>query len=191
MPYIFIKHKAQKLKNIGLLIYSQALYYFSIHLKFGTTYYSTHLCDITAYELPIKQIKYLDNIKNNLFKNTQKKNLADQVILIYNFHTHYTQSRYYIFTQNLINMIYSRYLTLTLSIDSITELFFAANWLEREIAELFGIDFNGKKDVRNLMLQYGDTSVPFKKMIPTIGFKEMVYNIIVDILVQLGVNTQS
>jgi hypothetical protein len=55
--------------------------------------------------------------------------------------------------------------------------------------ELFGINFNGKKDVRNLMLQYGDSSDPFKKLFPTIGLKEMVYDIIRDLLVQLNSNT--
>ena len=76
------------------------------------------------------------------------------------------------------------------SIFSITELFFAANWLEREVSELNGIFFSGKKDIRNLMLQYGDSSSPFQKSFPSIGLKEMYYNPIKDTIIQNPVTIQ-
>jgi NADH:ubiquinone oxidoreductase subunit C len=55
--------------------------------------------------------------------------------------------------------------------------------LEREASELNGIFFSGKKDTRNLMLQYGDTSAPFKKSFPSIGLKEIFYDSTTDLLV--------
>lgn len=67
---------------------------------------------------------------------------------------------------------------------SISELYFASNWLERESSELHGISFSGKKDLRNLMLQYGDSSAPFQKSFPTVGLKEMYYNPIKDTIIQ-------
>ncbi|MCB4757381.1 MAG: NADH-quinone oxidoreductase subunit C [Elusimicrobia bacterium] len=39
-----------------------------------------------------------------------------------------------------------------LEIDSITPLFEAANWIEREMQELLGIKFNGHPDPRRLLL---------------------------------------
>lgn len=48
----------------------------------------------------------------------------------------------------------------------------------------------GKKDLRNLMLQYGDSTAPFQKLFPTIGIKEMVYDIVKDTLVQVQVSIQ-
>jgi len=187
---MFLHYKAQKLKTLTILINTTLLFYLMSHIKFGSLNYATQLCDITAYELPINQVKYFKK-KAKISVNTIKKNSSDQIIIIYNLHSYYTQSRLYFFAQNLLNIIYSNILLLDSAVDSITELFYAANWLERELMELFGINFNGKKDVRNLMLQYGDSSNPFKKLFPTIGLKELVYDIIRDLLVQLGLNTQS
>jgi NADH-quinone oxidoreductase subunit C len=76
------------------------------------------------------------------------------------------------------------------SINSITELFLNANWLEREASELHGIFFAGKKDLRNLMLTYGDTSAPMKKSFPSIGVKEMFYDSTSDLLIQSPVSIQ-
>jgi NADH:ubiquinone oxidoreductase subunit C len=62
--------------------------------------------------------------------------------------------------------------------------------LEREIAELHGIFFTGKKDLRNLMLQYGDTSAPLQKSFPSIGIREIYYDATTDLLIQNPVTIQ-
>lgn len=100
------------------------------------------------------------------------------------------QQRIYLFINNNLNLnvknnnINLNYLT------SITELFSNANWLEREISELHGFFFFGKKDLRNLMLPYGDTSAPFNKSFPSIGFKEIYYDSINDNLIQNQISIQ-
>lgn len=76
------------------------------------------------------------------------------------------------------------------SFKSVTELFLNSNWLEREVAELNGIFFLGKKDTRNLLLQYGDTSAPMKKSFPSIGLREIFYNSNSDSLIQTTVSIQ-
>jgi NADH:ubiquinone oxidoreductase subunit C len=58
------------------------------------------------------------------------------------------------------------------------------------VAELNGVSFSGKKDLRNLMLQYGDASTPFKKSFPSIGLKEMFYDPIKDTIVQNPLSVQ-
>ena len=40
------------------------------------------------------------------------------------------------------------------------------------------------------MLQYGDSSFPFKKLFPTIGLKEMYYEPVKDTLIQNPVTVQ-
>jgi len=50
--------------------------------------------------------------------------------------------------------------------------------------------FIGKKDLRNLMLTYGDTSAPMKKSTPSIGTKEIYYDSITDLLIQTPVSIQ-
>ena len=61
----------------------------------------------------------------------------------------------YHFTIEDINLLISLRVKLPkskLQIDSLTLLFEAANWIEREIHELLGIDFKGHPDLRRLLL---------------------------------------
>lgn len=76
------------------------------------------------------------------------------------------------------------------SLNSISEVFPNAGWLEREVSELHGVVFTNKKDLRNLMLQYGDTTVPFQKASPTIGYKEVFYDSVTDVLVETPITLQ-
>jgi NADH:ubiquinone oxidoreductase subunit C len=55
---------------------------------------------------------------------------------------------------------------------------------------MHGVSFAGKKDLRNLMLQYGDTTAPFQKSFPTIGVREIFYNPIKDTVIQSPVSVQ-
>jgi NADH:ubiquinone oxidoreductase subunit C len=50
--------------------------------------------------------------------------------------------------------------------------------------------FTGKQDLRNLLLQYGDSTAPFQKSFPTIGVQEMYYDPIKDTLIQSPVTVQ-
>lgn len=73
---------------------------------------------------------------------------------------------------------------------SISELFYNASWLEREVSELSGVFYLSKKDMRNLMLIYGDSSAPLQKNYPTIGTREVFYDLSNDILIQQPVALQ-
>lgn len=53
-----------------------------------------------------------------------------------------------------------------------------------------GLVFEGKKDLRNLLLTYGDSSAPLRKSVPSIGFKETSYDITNDMLIQTPVVIQ-
>lgn len=74
--------------------------------------------------------------------------------------------------------------------NSITELFLNANWLEREASELSGVFYLLKKDTRNLMLPYGDSSFPFKKSFPSIGYRELFYNNLSNTIISTSVSIQ-
>ena len=61
----------------------------------------------------------------------------------------------YHFTIEDINLLISLRVKLSkskLEIDSLAPSFEAANWIEREIHELFGINFKGHPDLRRLLL---------------------------------------
>jgi len=55
---------------------------------------------------------------------------------------------------------------------------------------LFNFIFEGRKDTRNLMLQYGDSSAPFQKFFPSIGLKELSYDFLRDLVSQQSVAAQ-
>jgi len=62
------------------------------------------------------------------------------------------------------------------SIDSVVDIWPAANWFEREAFDLFGIIFKGHPDLRRLLTDYGFIGHPFRKDFPLIGNIEVRYD---------------
>ncbi len=61
-------------------------------------------------------------------------------------------------------------------IASLTSLYPAANWFEREAYDLFGIIFAGHPDLRRILTDYGFTGHPLRKDFPMTGYVEVRYN---------------
>jgi NADH-quinone oxidoreductase subunit C len=61
-------------------------------------------------------------------------------------------------------------------ISSVTEVWPAAGWFEREAFDLFGIVFDGHADLRRLLTDYGFIGHPFRKDFPVSGYVEMRYD---------------
>ena len=61
-------------------------------------------------------------------------------------------------------------------LDSINDVWNAANWFEREAFDLFGVVFEGHEDLRRILTDYGFIGHPFRKDFPTTGHVEMRYD---------------
>lgn len=61
-------------------------------------------------------------------------------------------------------------------VHSLTPIWNAANWYEREAFDLFGIVFDGHNDLRRILTDYGFIGHPFRKDFPTHGHVEMRYD---------------
>lgn len=59
---------------------------------------------------------------------------------------------------------------------SVTGVWAAANWFEREAFDLYGIVFEGHPDLRRLLTDYGFVGHPFRKDFPISGYVEMRYD---------------
>jgi NADH-quinone oxidoreductase subunit C len=61
-------------------------------------------------------------------------------------------------------------------LDSLVDVWTAANWFEREAFDLYGILFVNHPDLRRILTDYGFVGHPFRKDFPVSGYVEMRYD---------------
>nr|YP_009446454.1 NADH dehydrogenase subunit 9 [Ancoracysta twista]ATY40942.1 NADH dehydrogenase subunit 9 [Ancoracysta twista] len=61
-------------------------------------------------------------------------------------------------------------------INSISDVYPAANWMEREVWDLFGVFFRNHPDLRRILTDYGFEGHPFRKDFPLNGYVEVRYD---------------
>tara|TARA_R110002020_G_scaffold350801_1_gene564147 strand:+ start:207 stop:815 length:609 start_codon:yes stop_codon:yes gene_type:complete len=61
-------------------------------------------------------------------------------------------------------------------VPSISDVFAAADWFEREAYDLYGILFTGHPDLRRILTDYGFEGHPMRKDFPLTGFVEVHYD---------------
>ena len=156
-----------KLQNLEKLINSEL----SIKVLNSVILNEELLIEIKANDI-VDVIQFLKSNENCKFKQLIDIAGVDypenekRFELIYLFLSHENNIRIKLLTKFAIDQ----------TINSITKIFPSANWMEREVFDMYGIKFKNHPDLRRILTDYGFKGHPLRKDFPLTGFNEVRYS---------------
>ena len=110
-------------------------------------------------------------------KNTKFRQLIDITAVDYPE----TQKRFkivYLLLSHELNqrIILNFFINENQQISSLTKIFPSANWMEREVFDMYGVKFTDHPDLRRILTDYGFEGYPLRKDFPLTGHNEVRYS---------------
>ena len=114
-------------------------------------------------------------IKTN--KDTKFKQLIDITVVDYPDQTQRFKI-VYLFLSHEFNqrMVLNYLINENELIPSLTSIFPSANWMEREVFDMYGVNFKDHPDLRRILTDYGFEGHPLRKDFPLTGHSEVRYS---------------
>ena len=142
-----------------------------------------------SFEVSIVHNNYQIRVdKNNIYKSAKlvkdnEKLKFNQIIVITAVDYPNNKNRFqiiYIFLsiENNARLIFKCNIEEEDVLESLVSLFPAANWYEREVWDLFGINFKNHPDLRRILTDYGFIGHPLRKDFPLSGNVEVKYDVV-------------
>ena len=78
--------------------------------------------------------------------------------------------------ENNIRILIDFYINENEIVSSLTSIFPSANWMEREVFDMYGISFKNHPDLRRILTDYNFEGFPLRKDFPLTGHKEVRYS---------------
>jgi NADH-quinone oxidoreductase subunit C len=78
--------------------------------------------------------------------------------------------------ENNLRIIINMNINEKTEVSSLTKIFPSANWMEREVFDMYGISFKNHPDLRRILTDYGFDGHPLRKDFPLTGNTEVRYS---------------
>ena len=121
------------------------------------------LIDVTLFVKTNKDMKFRQLIDITVVDYPEQ---AQRFKVVYLFLSHEFNQR----------MILSYFITENEVISSLTSIFPSANWMEREVFDMYGVNFKDHPDLRRILTHYGFEGHPLRKDFPLTGHTEVRYD---------------
>ena len=124
---------------------------------------SVDLIDVTLFIKTNKNTKFRQLIDITAVDYPEKKR---RFKMVYLFLSHEFNQR----------LIMNYFINENEVVNSLTKIFPSANWMEREVFDMYGIKFKDHPDLRRILTDYNFNGYPLRKDFPLTGFNEVRYN---------------